>query len=186
MLTRLQLMKYHALLAAFIFPVAMMFMITGSLYTWGIKGAYVNEVHEIQLAQEIRPELTGLTTLAEAELDKQGLSIPSGKPKIKKIGEHFTMEWSGSSKDVVLEPTNNPLIAKLTIKHTSWYRSLVQLHKAKGGTAFKVYAVVLAVFISLLLVSGFIMAWQTPKLKRATIVSSLIGVISFLVFVWIS
>ena len=186
MLTRLQLMKYHALMAAFIFPVAMMFMITGSLYTWGIKGNYVNEAYEIQLAEAIRPELVELTQLAEAELDKRGLSIPSGKAKIKRLGDHFTLEWTGSSKDIVLEPSNDPLVAKLTVKDTTWYRNLVQLHKAKGGTAFKVYAVVLAVFISLLLISGFMMAWQTPKLKRATIASSLIGVISFLVFVWLS
>ena len=38
MVTRLQLMKVHTILAAFIFPVALMFMITGALYTWGIKG----------------------------------------------------------------------------------------------------------------------------------------------------
>jgi hypothetical protein len=179
-------MKCHALLAALIFPVAIMFMVTGSLYTWGIKGSYVNETYDIQLSEALRPELGGLTELAEAELEKQGLSIPSGKPKIKSLGDYFTLEWTGSSKDVVLEPTNNDLIAKLTVKHTSWYRNLVQLHKAKGGTAFKIYAAILAVSIGLLLVSGFAMAWQTPKLKRATINSSLIGVISFIVFVWLS
>ena len=146
MLTRLQLMKYHALLAAFIFPVAMMFMITGSLYTWGIKGNYVNESYEVQLSEPIRPELIELAELAETELNKHGLLTPSGKPKIKRLGDHFALEWTGSSKDVVLEPTNNQLMAKLTVKHTTWYRSLVQLHKAKGGAAFKGYG--FDVFIS--------------------------------------
>ena len=37
-LNRSALMKAHALLAAFILPVAIMFFVTGALYTWGKKG----------------------------------------------------------------------------------------------------------------------------------------------------
>ena len=64
------------------------------------------------------------------------------------------LEWTGSSKDVILEPTDKKLIAKLTVKHTTWYRHLVQLHKAKGGNPFKVYAAILAISLALLLASG--------------------------------
>jgi hypothetical protein len=42
--------------------------------------------------------------------------------------------------DVIIEPTSQPLIAKLKVKNTSWHRQFVQLHKAKGGIPFKVYA----------------------------------------------
>ena len=105
---------------------------------------------------------------------------------MKTFGSHYRLEWTGSSKDLILEPEENDLTAKLTIKHTSWYRNLVQLHKAKGGTAFKVYAVIFAVALGILLLSGFIMAWQTPKLKSATIAASLIGLISFVAFIAIS
>ena len=52
-MNRLQLMKIHSLLAAFIFPVAIMFMVTGSLYTWGIKGSYFVETFDIPLEQAI-------------------------------------------------------------------------------------------------------------------------------------
>ena len=92
----------------------------------------------------------------------------------------------GSSKDVILEPTNNELLAKLTVKNTTWYRNLVQLHKAKGGTAFKVYAVIFAISIAALLISGFIMAWQTPQLKRVTLLTSVIGLFSFMLAVYLS
>ena len=186
MMTRLQLMKAHALLAAFILPVAVMFMTTGALYTWGIKGTYTNEVYEIQLSQVIQPDLGELTKLAESELTKLGLNKPSGMPKLKTISGHFLLEWTGSSKDLILEPTDSELIAKLTIKKTSWYRNLVQLHKAKGGAAFKVYAVIFSISLGLLLLSGFVMAWQTPKLKRITLMASLMGIGSFVVFVWLS
>lgn len=186
MMTRAQIMKAHALLAAFIFPVACMFIITGALYTWGIKGSYIDEVYEIHTSKSIQPELSELIVLAESELKKLDLTIPSGKAKIKKFGNHFMLEWTGSSKDLLLEPTEKQLVAKLTIKHTSWYRNFVQLHKAKGGTAFKVYAVILAVYIALLLISGFVMAWQTPKLKRLTFITFFIGLGSFFGFVWLS
>jgi hypothetical protein len=47
MITRLQIMKAHTVLAAFVFPVAIIFMITGSLYTWSIRGSYSKTVHDI-------------------------------------------------------------------------------------------------------------------------------------------
>ena len=185
-MNRLQLMKIHALLAAFILPIAVMFAITGALYTWGIKGSYTNEVHEIELTEPLSSDINILTTLAESKLSTLNISEPEGKPKLKTFGSHYRLEWTGSSKDLLLEPTNNDMVAKLTIKHTSWYRHLVQLHKAKGGAAFKVYAAIFAVALGILLVSGFIMAWQTPKLKSATIAVSLIGFISFVAFIAIS
>ena len=149
MLDKLFLRKAHALLAAFILPVAIMYIVTGALYTWGEKGSYDKQAHEITISQALQPELSPLLALAKAELDKMEISYPEGKPKIKKYGSHFLLEWTGSSKDIILEPTNNQLVAKLTVKNTTWYRNLVQLHKAKGGEAFKVYAVILSLALGL-------------------------------------
>lgn len=185
-MNRLQLMKVHALLAAFILPVAIMFIVTGALYTWEVKGSYTNDTYEIQLSTPLKPDAGELKGLAQLELQKLATSTPEGQPHLKVYGDHFLLEWTGSSKDVILEPTKNELVAKLTVKKTSWYRNLVQLHKAKGGIAFKVYAVVFAISMLVLLVSGFIMAWQTPKLKRATLTTSLVGIGTFVVVVFLS
>lgn len=179
-------MQVHALIAAFIFPVATMFLITGALYTWGIKGSYQDDVHEIRLDQPLERELGKLTGLAEAQLERLDLAPPSGNPKLKKYGPHFLLEWTGSSRDVVLEPTDDALVARLTVKHTTWYRHLVQLHKAKGGEVFKVYAAVLAISLATLLVTGFMLALQTPKLKQATIVTFFAGLGSFFAMLWLS
>jgi hypothetical protein len=186
MITRLQIMKVHALLAAFIFPVAIMFMITGALYTWGIKGSYTKTVYDIQLTEELQPDLAILTALAIFELDKLEISHPSGEAKLKSIGSNFMLEWTGSSKDINLEAIDNNFMAKLTVKETSWYRNLVQLHKAKGGIFFKIYAAILAIALGLILISGFMMAWQSPKLKRLTIGAFVAGIGSFLVMIWLS
>ena len=181
MITRIQLMKIHAVLAAFTLPVAIMFMVTGALYTWGIKGSYTNEVYEVPLTEMLTPELTTLTSLVVKELDQRDISLPEGKAKVKKIGSAFMLEWTGSTKDINLEPTDRDLVAKLTVKETSWYRNLVQLHKAKGGVVFKVYAAFFAFVLGMLLISGFMMAWQTPKLKRITLGAFAAGIMSFIV-----
>lgn len=180
---RLFLMKAHALLAAFILPVALMYIVTGALYTWGQKGSYDTETFELERETPLQPDLEKLTALAKAELENRGIDTPEGKPKLKTYGTHFLLEWTGSSMDVILEPAANPSKAKLSVKQTSWYRKLVQLHKAKGGVAFKYYAVLLSLAILFLLVSGFAMAWQTPSLKRMTAITTVLGIISFFVFV---
>lgn len=182
-INRSTLMKMHALLAAFILPVAIMFFVTGALYTWGIKGGYDTTTHELRLKVPIQGELTELVSLATNELKKQNIEPPSGQAKIKRIGSSFKLEWTGSNMDIILEPTRQPLIAKLQIKNTSWHRQFVQLHKAKGGEPFKVYAVIFATALLLLLISGFIMAWQLPKLRKLTLISTSLGIVVFFAMV---
>jgi len=183
MLNRSTLIKAHTVLAAFILPVTIMFLLTGALYTWGIKGSYDTAVYKIHLQKPIEEEVSALVKLVTQELEKQNIEIPSGKAKIKRIGKSFRLEWTGSNKDIILEPTNKPLTAKLKIKNTSWYRQFVQLHKAKGGTPFKVYAAIFATALLLLLVTGFVMAWQITKLRKLTIFSASLGVVVFFAMV---
>lgn len=180
---RLTLMKVHTVLATFILPAVIMFLVTGSLYTWGIKGSYETTVHKLHLQTPLQGQLIELVALTEKELKQRNISMPTGKAKIKEIGTSFRLEWSGSTMDVMLEPTAQPLIAKLKIKNTSWYRQFVQLHKAKGGSPFKVYAVVLATGLLLLLITGFIMALKTPKLRNLTLVSTTLGIAVFIVMI---
>jgi len=111
MLNRSTLMKAHALLAAFILPVAIMFFITGALYTWGIKGNYNTTAYELNLKKPIQGELAELVALATKELQKQNIDPPSGQPKIKKIGTSFKLEWTGSQMDIIVEPTSQMAIA---------------------------------------------------------------------------
>lgn len=177
------LIKIHALLAAFILPVAIMFFVTGALYTWGVKGDYDTTLHELHLKEPIQGELTELVVLVKNELKRQDMTLPSGKAKIKKMGSSFQLEWSGSNINVVLAPTFQPLVATFKIENTSWYRQFVQLHKAKGGTPFKVYATAFAIALMLLLISGFMMALQLPKFRQLTIVSISLSMMLFIIMV---
>lgn len=177
---RTSLMKIHMALAAFILPVAFMFLLTGGLYTWGIKGDYHDSSIDLALEQPLVADKAVLHDLVSKELDQRGIGFPSGNAGVKLGGTSFRFEWTGANRDVVLEPTADPLLAKMQVKETSWYRQFVQLHKAKGGTAFKVYAAVLAVSLFALLFSGFILAWQLVKYRKLTAISTGAGIAVFI------
>jgi hypothetical protein len=177
---RTTLIKFHLLLAAFIFPAALMFIVTGAFYTWEIKGSYSSEVHMLSLDEPLLDDQQVLVGIISRELQRLSVSPPSGKAKLKKSGTSFQLEWTGSKRDIVLEPTPDEFLAKLTIKETSWYRNFVQLHKAKGGQPFKVYAALLAISLFTILLSGFIMAWQIPKYRNMALTFSAAGIVTFL------
>ena len=105
---------------------------------------------------------------------------------MKKGGTSFKAEWTGSRRDVTLEPTDAELTAKLTVKNTTLYRNLVQLHKAKGGQLFKIYAALLAISLFTILSTGFILAFQVPKYRSPAIFAAILGVALFLAMVTLS
>jgi PepSY-associated TM region len=183
---RTTLTKLHMLLAAFMFPVALMFLVTGGFYTWGITGEHKSTGHVIALSQPLTKDEAALQAVAAADLVRRGIDLPTGKPRIRSIGESWHLEWTGSQRDVLLEPTADATQAKLTVKEATWYRNLVQLHKAKGGTVFKVYAAALAVSLLLLLATGFLLAWRVPSLRRAANASALAGIALFFGAVFLS
>ncbi len=178
-MNRATITKVHLLLAAFMFPVALMFLVTGGFYTWGIKGDYVSEAYDIELSEPLTANAQVLSDIVAGQLRMRSIALPSGGASLKKGGTSYKLEWTGSERDVELEPTADPLVARLTIKETTWYRNLVQLHKAKGGQLFKFYAAGLAISLFTILASGFLLAWQVPKLRRLATLCSISGVAVF-------
>jgi hypothetical protein len=175
--------KLHLIIAAFMFPAIAMFLATGALYTWGITGDYVDTKHNVVLSAPLTADETALAEVAAQELARLGVAQPTGKTSVRKLGDAFRLEWSGANRDVHLAPTADPKIATLTVKETTVHRRLVQLHKAKGATAFKVYASLLAVSLFLLVVSGLVIGFATPALRRLTWVASGIGAAGFAIAV---
>ncbi len=180
------LVKIHILVAGFIFPVLFMFLLTGALYTWGVKGGYDSKNYDVVLETPLRADQQILLDVINKELATLDIAKPSGQSKIKKMADNYLLEWTGSNRNIILQPTDDPLIASMKIENTRWYRVFVQLHKAKGGYPFKVYAAVFATGLLLLLISGFIMAWQMPKYRKPVFLSASLGILSFVLMVVIS
>lgn len=179
-MTRTFLTKLHLILAAFMFPAVLMFLVTGALYTWGNKGAWYEESATIALKQPFTEQTEGaITNLAVQELVNRELPMPSGKLSVTE-GERASLTWNGARAEIELSATEDPLVAQATIREASFHRWLVQLHKAKGSDYFKVYATLLASVLFLLVASGVIMGLQVRALRRITIGSSIAGALAFI------
>lgn len=178
---RNRLTTLHLLLATLLLPAALLFLITGGLYTWGIKGDQATTTHDLVLAAPLNADLDAQLAVVRAELVRLGLSEPSGDPSLRKQPGKLLVDWTGSEIDVQLESAEGASAAKLTVKEASAYRRFVQLHKAKGGVFFKVYATIFAVSLLLLLITGCWMAWQMPKFRGLALASSGAGVLLFAV-----
>lgn len=170
----------HVLLAGFFLPFAIMFSVTGGLYTFDIKGKYQTTYHELTLSDTDSPSLDELISKAQELSTKLQSRWPSGNPTLKKVGTSWIFEWTGSAFDLTIEPTTTPSLAKLSMKQTTLHRYFVQLHKAKGGWLFKIMAGMLAVAFLLLFLSGILMAFSNPKLKTRLYQSAALGLIAFI------
>ncbi|MDD1609926.1 MAG: PepSY-associated TM helix domain-containing protein [Methylococcaceae bacterium] len=181
-INRLLLMKIHLILATFIFPVALMFLITGALYTVGIEGSYDTQVYTLKLDAPLQKDDAALTDFVTQELQKLNLSPPTGTANIESTDKSIKVDWRGAALRVTLESTQQTE-AKLTVKEANWHQKLLELHKANGANAFKVYAVIWATILLMLLITGFIMALQLPKYRKMTIYSTISGIVVFIVMV---
>jgi len=176
---RRTLTTIHLALAAFFFPVALMFAFTGGLYTLEIKGGYEETRRPLPLDEPLKPELGLLVSLAERELRAASVAPPSGGASVKKAGTSFELEWTGVGRDVLLRPTGEPLQAELVIKDTQPWRHLVQLHKAKGSDVARAISVAWAIGLVVILGSGMVMAWTAPPFRRLALGASAAGLATF-------
>lgn len=185
-LERTTLLKLHLVLAALVLPVAVMFAVTGALYTWGVKGDYATSKHPLTLPAPAPTDKDALVSMATAALAERDLAPPTGTPAVKETPKGALLEWTGSQRDITLEPGEQPDQMLLTVKETDTHRQFVQLHKAKGGIAFKVYAAFFALSLVLVLASGVLMAVQMPKYRVLLLGSAGAGLVLFVAMVLVS
>ena len=165
------------------FPAIVMFLATGALYTWGEKGDWQEEAVMVSLDQPLTADESTFKAIALSELAARDLPAPSGKPSVSGEGAGASFNWTGARTEASVRSTDDPAVAEVTIKQASFHRWLVQLHKAKGSTVFKVYATILATVLFLLVASGLILGLQVKSLRRLTLVSSVAGFGGFVIFV---
>lgn len=177
---RSALIKIHAAIAAFCLPVGIMFLITGGLYTAGIKGATTKEVYNIPLSSPVVPSKENLLQLARHELDSRGIDYPTGKIHYREKKARKILKWGDLNRRLRIESTDNPRLVTLTIKTPGWFQRFMSLHKADGKTPFRIYAMVWATLLLILFITGVVMAWQVKKLRALVIRSALSGSIIFM------
>ena len=108
-----------------------------------------------------------------------GFNLRRGEEK----GLRCLAENTGGMYVPARDPQSLQKALTVTVKQASFHRWLVQLHKAKGSTWFKVYATALAIVLFLLVASGLIMGLQVKSMRRLTAISSIAGLGAFVGFV---
>jgi hypothetical protein len=180
------LMVSHTIIAAFIMPITLMFLITGSLYTWGIKGETIQATYTFTIDEASAPKTDAelLSTLIN-HLVTNKMPIPSGEPSFRPGKTRSSISWSGSNAEISFSVSEN-LEAKLDLRESTFYRRFVQLHKGKGGEGFKYYAMVLASGLLLLLFSGYGMALQLKQYRKLAIYTTIFGFAFFVLMVFLN
>ena len=98
-MNRVFLIKLHLVLAAFMFPAVLMFLLTGALYTWGNKGEWYEEVVQVSAPMENADE-AALREIALAQLAERGLPEPSGAASVSGEGSDPALAWTGPRSDI--------------------------------------------------------------------------------------
>ena len=176
---KFNLFKIHVFVGALFIPVILMFLITGGLYTVGIKGDYKSQKFDIPVSSPMGPDLNYLEPFVKNILVEKKYPFPSGNLSIKKAGTSWELEWTGTRMDLILAPTLDPYRATLTLKTTNAHRYFVQLHKAKGGIAFKGLAVLCALALLTLVTTGLLQVNKMPKYKTSARLILMAGFILF-------
>jgi len=183
---RQQLIKIHTILATLIFPVALLFLITGALYTLHIEGDYQETSIKVELPTNFQPSLVSTQALVVAQLQQHNISLPTSEPSFKQQGQNVRLRWGGADISADFKFSLHATTATIKIYDADWYQRFARLHKADGGESFKYYAIFMSISLLLLLISGFMMAWQVPKHKALAARSTLIGIVLFVILFWIN
>jgi len=185
MLKRSTLIQLHMLLAAIILPVILIYFISGTLYSFHIKGDIEKHVVTIKLKKAFQPDLDWLTQVVREELVKGDFPIPNGEPRMKKKKSTYVFRWGDLKHAVKVESTKKTKQLKMTVRERSWLAQMMRIHRAGAGDAFKILPIILAFCMLLVLLSGVYMALVTQKYRRPVVYalgSSSLLVVAAMVF----
>jgi len=180
------LRKFHTVLATFMFPVAMMFFITGTLYTLGVEGTFGQRNYEVRLPEHFQPGMANVKSLLVQQLHARHIDLPTGNARFREDKQQIRLVWGGAHISASLQYRPGSLRAKLNVYTADWYQRFARLHSAEGWSGFKGYAVAMASALMLLVLSGFIMAWQSRPQRKLAAISSICGLLFFILLYVVS
>ena len=158
-------MKLHVLLAAIMLPVALLYFISGALYSLDVKGKVTKQEIKIKLQQPFEPNLLVLSRAAKQTLLEHKLPLPSGEPLLKKKKGVYELRWSDLQLAVTLKPSANPMRAVMTVRQRSLLTQIMRIHRAEAGSAFVFLSVALVVSLLIVFASGVYMGLGIEKFR---------------------
>jgi len=178
---RMLIIKIHAMLACFFMPLAILYFISGALYSFDIKGHVDKQVYTLALDHPFAPDLAQLSELATTALNQRKLSLPTGSAAIKEKKGSYEYRWGGLKRQVVIQPTGNPLEAKLIYRQRSPLTQVMRVHRADAGSLVRTYSLTMVVSLIAILVTGVFLVVGMPKLRRTALVALGAGCLAVLI-----
>ncbi|NKF52293.1 PepSY domain-containing protein [Shewanella sp. WXL01] len=170
--TRMLWMKLHAYFACFFLPITLVYITTGMLYFFDIKGSVTSE-------SEYFIEMPQGWTKDEKQAEAIVTAYLVGDKYVERPSEYYWYEgvhyWYNYEREVALSATDDDKVADLHIKEHDLLESLLIVHKGFAGTYFKIFSVLFGLSLAFSIVSGVVITLQLPQLKVPSLISIAAG-----------
>ncbi len=181
MLKRSHIIHVHMLLAALVLPILLMYLISGMLYTFDVKGHIKKQKINIVLEQPMPLRLDAFTAITEKSLIQHHLPIPEGEMSLKKKKSSYLFRWGDLKYAVSVKTTKNPDILRMTVRERDFLTQVMRIHRAEAGVIFKVIPSILLIGMLLILLSGIYMALSIPKFRKPVLYTMSFSTVLFLI-----
>ncbi|MCG7532649.1 hypothetical protein MHM98_15045 [Psychrobium sp. MM17-31] len=162
---RLIWMKLHAYFSCFFLPLTLVYIVSGVLYLFDIKGEVVKEnSYEINSAVKV-DSLQQAEQLALQYLDANNHgALPSDH-----FDERSGHSWYGYKQEVILTLDDNKIAQQLVVKEHDFWLSLLIIHKGYAGLLFWLLGIALGLSLTFSLISGVVISLQMPQVKNMSL-----------------
>lgn len=152
-------------------PMALLYFISGALYSLDIKGDVDKRVYTVALRQPFAPDLAQLSEPITAALEQRELSLPRGEPAISRKKDSYEFRWGDLRRLVVAKPTDDPLQVELVYRQRSPLTQVMRIHRAEAGSVLSLVSSSMAFALILILASGVYLALGMPRLRHTALLA---------------
>ena len=177
---RITLIKFHLVLASFILPIFLLYLGSGLLYTFNIKGHIHKTEIPINLQQAINDDVQQVEQIVTIRLKQTEFSLPDNPPILKHKDGHSEVRWNRISQSFTFRFIAGEKSAMLVIRQRDLLTQVMRIHRAESGTAFKLLSLSMALTLCLVLMSGIYMALSSGKLGKISLIAVGCGILVFI------
>ena len=175
---RLLWMKLHAYFSCFFLPLTLIYILSGVLYMFDIRGDVRQEyTYPVGIEKMPESESAAQEIVSEILAENDHMSLPSDYSDRR--GAH---NWYGFKQQVSLQAAKESEGFEVIVKEFDIFRSFLMIHKGHAGIWFWVLGIFLGLSLTFSLVSGVIITLQLPQLKKPSLAMIGAGLASFVVF----
>lgn len=180
---RKQWMKIHSYVSAFFLPLAVIFILTGVLYLFGLHSTMERQKVDFQVERSLMKDPAALTDAVKKTLEENDLSMPGGQAKRIRNGYAWG-KMTGVS--VQLFPDRKSGEFRLFVNKAGIYDKLILAHKGKVGTVFIIFSVLFSISLLVTYFSGVFIAFKNKANRKNTVAVIAIGIVVTVILLFIS